>query len=741
MYTLPNKKLLPLVIGAVLAAPGVSFAQESTIVQMIKRNSSSFALDGNRGGESGQNVYIYDEGAGNVNQQWYEINRGNGFYSYQKLNTEFCLDGNRGGERGQNVHLWSCNANNFNQHWLKVDMGSGHYRLEKRNASGFSLDGGSNGENEQNVHLWSSDNANQNQHWYFNVLQQGENAAADHTVLPATLEAEDYDSERGTEIEQGSNGGEHVAYIQNGDYTEYQVYVPNSGTYTLSANVASANDGGTINILSDNDRVGSVAVPGTGGWNSFQAVSSSLNLESGNQTLRLAYAGGDRYLFNVNSFSVTSGEPIDTPPVTTPPQRDYNVSTLFELRDAVRRNNQDIVMKPGTYNITDLADDDNRYFLVSGNNNTIDLTGVTIYFPVEIRTPEAHFYFSGRGNTLIGGTIENTYVNGATQITDFVSYNADRRFFGNGGKPQIVVAGNDTSIIDTRMIVRGSFPYGYGSYFGINHINSFGLEKRSGIQVNSTNTLIDGVYMQMDAFGHGIYIGPGEGAVSDNTIIRNTTMIGQVRQTNDMLAERGSDSLMQRNNYRDADGNPIPRDEAESMGEDGIRAYGDAGDVLVENSVVRGMRSGIRLLFAGGDTRVVNTVSTDNRISNYDMFRGGKVEGSTANFTYGPALQISRFHGGQEVDLTLQASPNSVGVHDIANIERDAEIVFRRVAGSPIDSDEERVIRVSAGGVKITNYTEYTIELESGTSGNEIISAGPVVDRGSNNVRSIPLER
>jgi len=451
-----------------------------------------------------------------------------------------------------------------------------------------------------------------------------------------------------------------------------------------------------------------------------------MNLESGNQTLRLAYSGGNSYLFNINSFSVESGGTtvdnaptnnptvIPTPPPTnTPvnaPTRDYNVSTLFDLREAVRRDNQDIVMKPGTYNITDLADDDDRYFLVSGDNNTIDLTGVTIHFPVEIRTPEAHFYFSGRGNTLIGGTIENTYVNGATQITDFVSYNADRRFFGNGGKPQMVIAGNDTSIIDTRMIVRGSFPYGYGSYFGINHINSFGLEKRSGIQVNSTNT-------------------------------RNTTMIGQVRLTNDMLAESGPGSLIERNNGRDADGNPIPANEAESMGEDGIRAYGDAGDVLVENSVVRGMRSGIRLLFAGGDTRVINTVATDNRISNYDMFRNGTVEGSTSNFTYGPALLISRFHGGQEVDLTLQASPNAVGVHDIATIERDAEITFRRVPGSPIDSNEDRVIRVKAGGVKITNYTEYTIELESGTSGNEIISAGRVIDRGSNNVRSIALEQ
>ena len=410
------------------------------------------------------------------------------------------------------------------------------------------------------------------------------------------------------------------------------------------------------------------------------------------------------------------------------------VDSLEELRSAVQNSNQTIKLQAGTYNITDIRDNDDRFFLVSGNNNTIDLTGTTIFFPVEMRTPEAHFYISGRGNTILGGRIENNYDNGATEITDFVSYNTDRSNLANGGKPHMVIAGNDTNIIGTEIIVRGSFPYGYGSYFGINGHSSFGLEKRGGIQVNSTNTLIDGVYMQMDAFGHGIYIGPGEGAVSDNTIIRNTTMIGQVRLTNDMLAESGPDSLMERNNYKDVDGNDIPANEAESIGEDGIRAYGDAGDILVENCIVRGMRSGVRLLFAGGDTRVVNTIATDNRISNYDIYRGGSIEGSTANFTYGPALTISRFHGGQEVDLTLEASPEAVGDHDIANIERDVDVTFRRVPGSPLDDNEERVIRISAGGVKITNYTEYTILLEEGTSGNEVISCGRVIDNGSNNV-------
>jgi len=117
------------------------------------------------------------------------------------------------------------------------------------------------------------------------------------------------------------------------------------------------------------------------------------------------------------------------------------VDSLEELRSAVQNSNQTIKLQAGAYNITDIRDNDDRFFLVSGNNNTIDLTGATIFFPVEMRTPEAHFYISGRGNTILGGRIENNYDNGATEITDFVSYNTDRSNLANGGKPHMVIAG------------------------------------------------------------------------------------------------------------------------------------------------------------------------------------------------------------------------------------------------------------------------------------------------------------
>ncbi len=133
---------------------------------LTKRNAPDFSIDGNNGGANEQNVYLWSKNTRNVNQQWEEIDRGNGFYSYRKKNTNFCLDGGIGGANGQNVKLFTCGANNQNQHWRKVNI-NGNFRLEKRNAPGFSIDGGNGGAREQNVHLWTSSNTNQNQQWNF----------------------------------------------------------------------------------------------------------------------------------------------------------------------------------------------------------------------------------------------------------------------------------------------------------------------------------------------------------------------------------------------------------------------------------------------------------------------------------------------------------------------------------------------------------------------------------------------
>jgi len=147
-------------------------SSDNPVVHIRKRNATSFAIDGNHGGTNGQNIYLWSENESNQNQQWIEIDRGGGYYSYQKMGTNFCIDGNRGGENGQNVYLWGCNANNQNQHWQKVNAGGGAVRLVKRNAPGFALDGGNNGENRQNISLYDSSNSSQNLQWIITPINE-----------------------------------------------------------------------------------------------------------------------------------------------------------------------------------------------------------------------------------------------------------------------------------------------------------------------------------------------------------------------------------------------------------------------------------------------------------------------------------------------------------------------------------------------------------------------------------------
>ena len=138
----------------------------ASIVHITKRNATGFAMDGNSGAENGQNIYLYDENERDANQQWAEVDRGGGYFSYQKKGTDFCIDGGRGGANKQNVYLWECGENNYNQHWQKTAVDGGAFKLIKRNASGFALDGGVGGANEQNIKLYDASVTSQNLHWF-----------------------------------------------------------------------------------------------------------------------------------------------------------------------------------------------------------------------------------------------------------------------------------------------------------------------------------------------------------------------------------------------------------------------------------------------------------------------------------------------------------------------------------------------------------------------------------------------
>jgi hypothetical protein len=103
------------------------------------------------------------------------------------------------------------------------------------------------------------------------------------------IEAENYSAMSGIQTEPTGDigGGLNVGYVQNGDWVEYAVTVPTAGTYTLNLRVASLLSNTQMQIKSGAAILGTVTVPNTGSWQSYQTISTTVPLVAGTQTIRL----------------------------------------------------------------------------------------------------------------------------------------------------------------------------------------------------------------------------------------------------------------------------------------------------------------------------------------------------------------------------------------------------------------------------------------------------------------------
>lgn len=140
-------------------------SREVNVVQIRKRNALGYTINGANGAADGQNITLWAYINGHPNLSWEEIDRGNGYYSYQKYATDFSITGGDGGARHQNVFLVRTDASDLNQQWRKVSMGNGYFQLQKRSDTGFALNGGNGGARGQNVTLWPARSTSHNLQW------------------------------------------------------------------------------------------------------------------------------------------------------------------------------------------------------------------------------------------------------------------------------------------------------------------------------------------------------------------------------------------------------------------------------------------------------------------------------------------------------------------------------------------------------------------------------------------------
>ena len=135
-------------------------------------------------------------------------------------------------------------------------------------------------------------------------------------AIPGLIQAEDYCEHQGVQLESTSDtgGGLNIGWLDSGDFAKYRANVANGGQYLFEARVASDWSTGQMDVKVDGNAVTSFLIPNTGGWQSWQTLSSSLfYLSSGKHNLELAFCKGG---FNVNwiAFIAVCNELKSMPP-------------------------------------------------------------------------------------------------------------------------------------------------------------------------------------------------------------------------------------------------------------------------------------------------------------------------------------------------------------------------------------------------------------------------------------------
>ena len=454
------------------------------------------------------------------------------------------------------------------------------------------------------------------------------------------------------------------------------------------------------------------------------------------------------------------------------------VSSLDELREVAGKSFHDVVMAPGTYVVNDL-DEGGRAVEFSGSNNTFDFTGVTFEMPLktldemaERRSPRRHrkrmacsYFISGRKNTLKGGLFINTYDHKLTEPIDYGSYNQEPENYPATTIIEMYLQGNDNRLEGCKMVVKGSFPYGYGNMYGIGGGAVVPLRKHNGILVHGDRVVLDGCEVKMESFGHAIFAQYG-----DEILVKNCYVEGTVRPSNDFLKEDAEGSLAKKFDHRiqwpeSVAGVKVPPDHMLNCSEDGIRAYGGTGRMTVENCKVVKMRGGIKLYMAKGAV-IRNCEVLDCIVQGYSVPSRGVIENCRGNAAYGPLLYIHMdSHSSQKIEIEVLPAPHGIGDHPLAAIkgknhfikftsknEDGAQWERPIVVGYPLRFDylsvdypavpegmEESFAEFApedytAREIFLVNETKHAVVLGEESQRNQVRSLGEVTDLGEGNL-------
>jgi hypothetical protein len=149
-----------------------------------------------------------------------------------------------------------------------------------------------------------------------NFDRGGQNVAYFDTT-PTNLGNSSYRATEAVDMGTGETATDvTIGFIDTSEWLRYSVSVASAGAYILSARVASGVGGGAFRVEFGSTNVtGTMTVPNTGSWITYQTIEQPVTLAAGAQSMRVFFENG---AMNISSITLTRAPAGPTPFTGTP---------------------------------------------------------------------------------------------------------------------------------------------------------------------------------------------------------------------------------------------------------------------------------------------------------------------------------------------------------------------------------------------------------------------------------------
>lgn len=428
------------------------------------------------------------------------------------------------------------------------------------------------------------------------------------------------------------------------------------------------------------------------------------------------------------------------------------VSSLEELKNYLDKDDVSVSMTPGTYYFnTENCGEGNLFsdptlLLFTGSNATFDFTGVKFEYDTDIftsfgRVEVIEFQVVGKNSVYLNLTMED--IGNTTPTRTALCMSLD---------------GEKNRIEGFTATTRGSSPYGYGDVFGKGRGAKVGLHKHGGCQFRGIDNHLKNCSYYLHTYGHGIFI---QGAT--NALIEGCYLEGELRTTDEVLAEVGTGSIADELDFVTTWGYKLQPGWTFSLQEDGIRTYSKGvlygtdrqiptGDVTVKDCKIVKMRSGVTIGLVGTKKYVENCTALACE-SGFWVGANADVVNCKGDASVGPLYSEDIYRSNARIDLTLLdnyvpkygKTPTVYFAGDghhftlkdgTTSFDPEVKLLFggTRLGHRWLEGTDEKPPYRAAKNITIDNQTKYPVVLGKNSSDCNVKSLGKVTDNGSDNI-------